>query len=233
MNSLRDDPALRALLDELHARSDAEVPLIEDYYRAGAPRPTGFEEPESAGRSFWRDKFVALDRDKAELCYSLCRLAGAATIIEAGTSFGVSTLYLAAAIRDTAASEAAAGGSGPRRVVTCDNEPAKVAVARTHFERAGLATFVEIRLGDIRDSLRDLHEPVDVLLLDIWAPIAGDVLALVAPHLRVGGLVVADNTRARRDLYGGLFEILDDPLHGFTTQTLPFDGGLEVAVKTG
>lgn len=223
MNSLTDDETLRALLDRLHAESDAQDGSIDEYYAGGADRPTGFEEEASSGRAFWRDKFVALDRDKAELCYSLCRAAGARRIVEAGTSFGVSTLYLAAAVRD----------SGGGLVTTCDIEESKVAIARTHFEQAGLGDFIDSRVGDVRHTLQRIDGPVDVLMLDIWAPIAGDVIELVGPHLREGGLVVADNTGARRNLYGRLFAHLEDPANGFTTLTLPYDGGLELAVKTG
>lgn len=222
MNSLHDDEALRSLLDELHARSDAQQAAIDDYYAAGAERPTGFEVEDSPGRTFWRDKFVALDRDKAELCYALCRAAGARRIVEAGTSFGVSTLYLAAAVRD----------NGGGLVTTCDIEADKVAIARGHFQQVGLQDLVDIRLGDIRDTLRLLDDGIDVLLLDIWAPIAGDVVRLVGPHLRVGAMVIADNTAARRAIYGSLLGYLADPANGFTTMTLPFDGGLELAVKT-
>ena len=222
MNSLLDDTRLRTVLDRLHAASDAQVRDIEAYYRAGADRPTGFEAADSAGRAFWRDKFVALDRDKAEFVYLLCRAMGARRIVEAGTSFGVSTLYLAAAVSD----------NGGGLVTTCDIEESKAAVARRHFDQAGLSEHVELQVGDIRETLRRLNEPIDVLLLDIWAPIAGDVLAVVGPHLRVGGAVVVDNTTVRRELYGSLFDYLDDHANGFTTQTLPFAGGLELAVKT-
>ena len=222
MNSLTDDAALRALLDDLHARSLAQDTSIDEYYAAGAERPTGYEAEDSAGRVFWRDKFVALDRDKAELCYALCRAANATRIVEAGTSFGVSTLYLAAAVRDN--------GSGT--VTTCDIEPTKAAVARRHLEQTGLMDQVDMRIGDIRETLRDLDGPVDVLLLDIWATVAADVIALVGPHLRLGGIVLADNSEMRRALYAGLFAYLHDPAHGFTTMTLPFSGGLELAVRT-
>ena len=222
MNSLTDDAALHTLLDELHARSLAQDASIAAYYAGGAEPPTGYEDETSAGRSFWRDKFVALDRDKAELVYALCRATGATRIIEAGTSFGVSTLYLAAAVRD----------NGGGLVTTCDIEPDKVAVARSHYDRVGLAPYVDVRLGDIRETLRDLDAPVDVLLLDIWATVAADVVALVGPRLRVGGLVMADNTIMRRALYAGVFAYLHDPANGFTTMTMPYEGGLELAVKT-
>lgn len=223
MNSLIGDERLRAVLHRLHTASDEQNAAIAAYYEAGAERPTGFESEDAPGRAFWRDKYVALDRDKAEFVYGLCRAAGATRIVEAGTSFGVSTLYLAAAVRD----------NGGGLVTTCDIEPAKAAVARRHIDEVGLLPFVEVLVGDVRETLPRLEGPVDVLLLDIWAPIAGDVLAIVGPRLRPGGIVVADNTTARRELYAGLLAHLDDPSNGFTTQTLPFDGGLEFAVKTG
>jgi predicted O-methyltransferase YrrM len=222
VNTLVDDPSLRSLLDRLHASSDAQVPVIDAYYKAGAERPTGFETDDSVGRGFWRDKFVALERDKAEFVYALCRAVQAQRIVEAGTSFGVSTLYLAAAVRD----------NGGGLVTTCEIEESKADVARGHFAQAGLLDFIDLRVGDVRHTLRGIDEPIDLLLLDIWAPIAGDVIALVDPHIRPAGLVVADNTAARRDLYAGLIDYLEDSEHGFTTQTLPFNGGLELAVKT-
>lgn len=222
MNSLIDDANLRRLLDRLHSASDDQVDEIDAYYAAGAERPTGFETEGSAGRTFWLDKYVALDRDKAELVYAVTRATGAQRVVEAGTSFGVSTLYLAAAVRD----------NGGGAVITCDIEEAKARVARGYVDEAGLAGQVEFLVGDIRQTLRALEGPIDLLLLDIWAPIAGDAVALVAPHLRVGGVVIADNTTVRRSLYQSLFEFLDDPANGFTTHTLPYDGGLELAVKT-
>lgn len=223
MNSLRDNEALRELLDRLHAASEAQEAAIERYYADGAARPTGYEPDGSDGRRFWQDKYVALDRDKAELTYALARATGARQVVEAGTSFGVSTLYLAAAVKD----------NGGGRVITCDIEPDKVAVARRHFAEAGLSDVIETRVGDIRLTLAGgFDEPVDLLLLDIWAPIAADVIALVGPSLRVGGMVVADNTTVRRQLYAGLFAHLDDPANGFTVTTLPYHGGLCLAVRT-
>lgn len=228
MNSLRDNEALRGLLDRLHAASEAQESAIDRYYADGAARPTGYEPDGSDGRRFWQDKYVALDRDKAELTYALARAAGARLVVEAGTSFGVSTLYLAAAVHDNTVD-----GQGPGRVITCDIEPDKVAVARRHFAEAGLADVIETRVGDIRLTLAEnLDHEVDVLLLDIWAPIAADVIALVGPRIRLGGMVVADNTSARRALYGGLLTYLDDPANGFTVTTLPYSGGLCLAVRT-
>lgn len=96
--SVMHDPELERLLAALHARSDAQVEAMDRWYASHAEH----DQPptEDAIKTFRGDKFVALDRDKAEFCYQLCRAANARRIVEAGTSYGVSTLYLAAAVRD-------------------------------------------------------------------------------------------------------------------------------------
>ncbi len=89
---------------------------------------------------------VALDRDKAEFCYLLCRSLGATRVVEAGTSFGVSTLYLAAAVRDNQVRDGV--------VIGTEYEPKKVEIAKANFKEAGLSEFIELREGDLRQVHR-------------------------------------------------------------------------------
>lgn len=222
MMSLDDDPRLAATLARLHAASLAQDAATAAYLAgAGARSTVGTEAELGDGRDFWRDKFVALEPDKARLCYALCRALDATYVVEAGTSFGVSTLYLAAAVRD----------NGGGRVIGTEQEAGKAVAARAHFAEAGLDSFIELREGDVRETLADLAWPVDFLLLDIWTPMARPVIELVAPRMRTGAVVVTDNTRRRRAEYADLFAFLGDPANGFSTMTLPFDGGLELSVK--
>jgi predicted O-methyltransferase YrrM len=87
----------------------------------------------------------------------LARSCGARTIVEFGTSFGISTLHLAAALRDN-------GRGDP---ITSEFEPSKVARARDNLTAGGLIDLVEIREGDALQTLaRDLPERIDLLLLD-------------------------------------------------------------------
>ena len=90
------DPKLERLLDRLHAQSDAQLAEIDAFCA----------EREQHGEIDWRvfdegmhqffaDKLVALDRDKAEFCYQLCRSLNATRIVEAGTSFGSATIIRA------------------------------------------------------------------------------------------------------------------------------------------
>ena len=216
-----NDPKLEGLLDELHARSDAQAAALQSF-EAGtvdAAQPPTRDEV----KAFLRDKLVALDRNKAQLCYQLCRAGNARRIVEIGTSFGVSTLYLAAAVRDNVA---ATGGTGV--VIGTEYEPDKARAARAHFERAGLSRYIDLREGNLRDTLRQIEGPVDFMLMDIWINMVRPALELVTPHLRRGAIVIADNTERYREAYADYFAFIAS--HGFRTMTLPFDGGLELSV---
>jgi predicted O-methyltransferase YrrM len=219
--SVINDPHLERLLAALHARSDAQVAAMQRFRAADGPPPTV-----DAIKAFRSDKLVALDRDKAEFCYQLCRASNARRIVEAGTSYGVSTLYLAAAVRDNIRF---AGGSGV--VIGTEYERAKAAAARAHFEQAGLSQFIDLREGDLRETLRQIDAPVDFMLVDIWIGMARPALELVAPRLRPGAVVVCDNTQQHQNEYADYFAFLAEPANGFRTMTLPFGGGLELSVR--
>src|SRR5258708_2319850 len=102
MNSLEDDANLKTLLARLHAQSTAQEEGIIRWARATLPRPGTVlsDTQEAEFDHFFIDKLVALEPEKATFCYALCRALQAKRIVEAGTSYGVSTLYLAAAVRD-------------------------------------------------------------------------------------------------------------------------------------
>lgn len=224
--SILGDPRLEDLLARLHARSDTQ--MAEMQKRHANPDDASLSPREKAARAkaFVSDKLVALDRDKAEFCYQLCRAIQARRIVEIGTSYGVSTLYLAAALRDTIRAH---GGGG--RVIGTEYESGKAEAARRHFTEAGLGHLVELREGDLRQTLKGLEGPIDFVLVDIWIEMARPGLELVAPHLRREAVVVCDNTAAYREAYADYFAFLDDPANGFRTMTLPFEGGFELSVR--
>jgi predicted O-methyltransferase YrrM len=215
------EPVLAALLDRLHAASLGQDEAMGRFFsaRAGAGQDLSPDRGEVKG--FLADKLVALDRDKALFCYQLCRALGARRIVEAGTSHGVSTLYLAAAVRDNQ------GGT----VIATENEPAKAEAARANFAAAGLADRIELREGDLRETLAYLSGPIDFVLIDIWTPLARPALELVSPHLRPGAAIVCDNTTTYREYYRDYFDYIADPANRLATLTLPFAGGLEFTIR--
>ena len=165
---------------------------------------------------------VALDRDKAEFCYQLCRSLRATRVVEAGTSFGISTLYLAAAVRDNQVENGV--------VIGTEHEPSKVKIALENFREAGLSDFIYLREGDLRQSLKDVGGPVDFMLVDIW-DVALPSLELVSSSLRPGAIVACDNTTESREEYRDYFEFVNDPVNRFRTMTVPFQGGFELTVR--
>jgi predicted O-methyltransferase YrrM len=213
------DPELERLLDGLHARSDGQVAALRKYETERTK-----QTPMGEVKAFLSDKLVALDRDKAQFCYQLCRATNARRIVEIGTSFGVSTLYLAAAVRDNVR---AGGGGGV--VIGTEYEPDKASAARAHFAEAGLSGFIDLREGDLRETLKQIEGPVDFMLVDIWIGMARPALELVTPHLKPGAIVICDNTERYRNEYADYFAFLEQS--GFRTMTLPFDGGLEMSVR--
>src|SRR6267154_634452 len=200
------DPLLEHLLAKLHAESDAQNSAIHDHYderdRSVSRSP---EDQAARTKTFLSDKLYALDRDKAEFCYQLCRAIDARRIVEIGTSYGVSTLYLAAAVRDNIR---AGGGDGV--VIGTEHEPEKARAARAYFAEAGLTRFIDLREGDLRETLRQIDGSADFMLVDIWIPMARPALELVAPRLRPGAIVVCDNTEKDRVAYADYFAFIND-----------------------
>ena len=224
MTSPINDPQLEALLDRLHAQSDVQINETNAYFERRDQENSIDQENyyDQDLHRFLSDKMVALDRDKAEFCYLLCRSMRASRIVEAGTSFGVSTLYLAAAVRDNQVENGV--------VIGTEFEPNKIDIARANFEQAGLSEFIELREGDLRETLQDIQGPVDFMLVDIWE-VAQPALAQVSPHLRRGAIVACDNTAVDADEYNDYFEFVNDPKNRFRTMTVPFDGGFELTVR--
>jgi len=73
--------------------------------------------------------------------------------------------------------------------------------------------------------------PVDFVLLDIWAEAVMPAILNIAPHLRPGVVVIADNTESARRGYEAYFTFVADPKNRLKTLTLPFPGGLEMTVR--
>ena len=225
------DSRVESLLDRLYEQHSAQGAAMEAYFAERASDESmDWNRFDDRTNAFLRDKLVALDRPKAEFCYCVCRALRARRVVEAGTSFGVSTLFLASAVRDNLAGDQE---KDTPIVIATEYEREKAKLARSHFADAGLSDFVDLREGDLRETLTDLQGPIDFMLVDIWTPMARPALELVSPHLRTGAVVICDNTQQFSDAYRDYFAFIHDPRNGLRTMTLPFDGGLEFTVKVG
>lgn len=218
------DPRARSVLHRLHAQADREsLSLVLRFLDVGPRVLLGRALPWERLESRLADRFICIDRTQGAFCYLLARALGARSVVEFGTSFGVSTIYLALAVRDNG------GGS----VVGTEMVPAKAARAREHLREAGLDDLVEIREGDARETLRDLEGPVDLFLNDGFPRAALEVLQRVAPHLREGAVVVTDNVGLFPADYAAYVAWLREPANGFRSAPLKMNEGTELSVRTG
>lgn len=127
---------------------------------------------------------LPVSADAGRLLYMLVVTSWAREIVEFGTSFGVSTLHLAAGVRDI----------GGGRIISAEYLSSKAAIARANLEQVGLSDLVEIREGDALQTLASgLPDEVDLLVLDGAKGLYLDIFGLVKSRLRPGALIVADN----------------------------------------
>ncbi|RKH32128.1 O-methyltransferase [Corallococcus praedator] len=166
------------------------------------------------------DAYLPVSEALGQLLYALTRARRATTVVEFGTSFGISTLHLAAALRD----------NGGGRLITTEFEPAKVRRAREHLTSAGLVDLVEFREGDALDTLRtDVPDGLDLVLFDGAKPLYLPLLRLLEPKLGPGALLVADNVKMSPEFAAHLAR----PEHGYLTVPLPWeDDDCLLAVRT-
>lgn len=221
MTTLTESP-LAPLLDRLFREAAAVSPFAVPAVAALSP-----EERERLMRSrtdyldFYahlKDVALPVSRETGLLLYMLARSSGARSIIEFGTSFGISTLHLAAALRD----------NGGGRLITTEFERSKVARAQENLEAGGVADLVEIRTGDALQTLaRDLPSNIDLLLLDGAKPLYPDILKLVEARLRPGALIVADNANDSPDY----LTHVRAPTSGYLST--PFAEDVELSLRLG
>jgi len=214
MTTLATAP-LDALLDRLF--SEAEAPPSPEF-RAALNQASPDERLPDYLRFYSRAKsaYLAVSRDTAQLLYMLVRSTGARAVVEFGTSFGISTLHLAAGLRD----------NGGGRVITTEFEPSKIQRARENFIAGGLDDLIEIREGDALQTLaHDLPEQIDIVLLDGAKSLYLPVLKLLEEHLRPGALIVADNTDKSPDY----LELVRSSAKGYTS--VPFAEDVELSMR--
>jgi predicted O-methyltransferase YrrM len=168
-----------------------------------------------------KDLYVPVSRKQGQFIYSVARSIRAKRIVEFGTSFGVSTTYLAAAVRD----------NGGGIVIGSELEPNKVVAARRNIDEAGLSDFVEIREGDAQQTLQYPGGSVDMVFLDGFKQLYLPMLQMLTPHLRRGAVVVADNIFTFRFALAPYVAYVQDPVNGYLSMTLFLGDGTEYSLR--
>jgi len=215
-NTLRSPHILR-LLDRLFVEDDSSHAAMQQVTaQLDLPRLMTSKTQYRALYGLLKQMPLPVSRETGYLLYMLARSTHARTILEFGTSFGVSTIYLAAALRD----------NGGGRIITTEFEPEKAERARANLIEAGLIDLVEIREGDALQTLADgLPESIDLVLLDGAKGLYGDILKLAEARLHPGSLVLADDAHH-----------CPEYVHSMRSDTLKYlsialAGNLEISMK--
>ncbi len=161
----------------------------------------------------------ALSEPEAYALHALVLAARPAVIVEFGTSFGYSTIFMASALRDL--------GSGV--VITCEFVQAKAERAASNLQAAGLADVVDVRCGDARDVLSDVC-PIDFLFLDGANDLYVPVLEVLEPNLSRPALVVADMSHGDSH-HKRYHDYVSCSERDLVTVEVPIDGGLVVSAR--
>jgi predicted O-methyltransferase YrrM len=200
------DEKVLAVLGAYHERMREEDRLMQ-------------EAPQSGGPGDWRDKvLLSVGPHTGQLLNILVRSLRAPNILELGTSYGYSGIWLAEAARAT-------GG----RVTTMELQDYKAAYAREMAEKAGLAGHIDFKVGDAVQLINALPFKIDFVLVDLWKDLYVPCLEAFYPKLNPGAIIVADNMirpggeEVKR--YGRAVRAKP----GITSVLLPVGSGLEVS----
>lgn len=220
-NSLTD-PKVAQTLARLHAKAKWDW-LV--FARALPAVAWGWLRGRSAVESaipYLKDAYIPIDADQGRTLYAMARAANAKTIVEFGTSFGISAIYLAAAARDN-------GG----RFVGTEFEPRKASAARRHLAEAGLGGVADVLEGDARETLKTIQGPVDLLLLDGWKDLCLPVLKQLESQVRPGGVILCDDISGFRRTLTPYLDYVRGTPERYVSQPLPLGDGLEYTVCVG
>jgi predicted O-methyltransferase YrrM len=216
MTNTLHDPRVAAALDRMFAgaahdeAADRRLGPAADFAAM-----TAQEKADAAA-----EIYMPVSADGGRLLYALVRAVKPATVVEFGTSFGISTLYLAAAVHD----------NGTGRVITTELSAAKARAARETFAATGLGDVITLLEGDARETLAGLGVSPGLVLLDGWKDLCLPVLHLLEPALAPGTLVVADDIGL--DSMQPYLKYVRAPGNGYENVTFPVEDGMEISCRT-
>ncbi|MGA2549642.1 MAG: class I SAM-dependent methyltransferase [Burkholderiaceae bacterium] len=208
-------PKVRAVLDRLFTAS-----ALQEASPLELPPGFSFALASAQARSEAMSAvYMPISAHAGDLLYALVRASRPDSIVEFGTSFGISTIYLAAAVAD----------NGKGHIYSTELSRAKVQAARAHLVEAGLADNVTILEGDAMQTLRDVPGPIGLALLDGWKDLCLPVLKLIEPRLLPGALVAGDDiNQAAMDAY---LNYVRDPANGYVSIPFPIEDGMEISCR--
>jgi predicted O-methyltransferase YrrM len=220
MSNTLASPRVAARLAWLFAEADAKDPAVLAEIQTQADARFGGQRYHPSLAPMFDAAFIPVPPEVGQLLYVLTRSVRPATIVEVGTSFGISAIHFAAALND----------NGAGRLITAELSPVKAKAARANLEELGLHPWVEIRQGDAFQTLQNLGAQIDMLFLDGWKDFYLPLLQSLEPQLAPGALVIGDDTKLFPERLASYLAYVRDPAQ-YQSVDLPIGDGVELSVK--
>ena len=222
MPNMLASPKVASLLSRLFAQAEAKDPIVLARIQKEAESRFGGQRYDPALAPMFDEAYLPVPPEVGRLLYVLTRSRRPKTIVEVGTSYGVSAIYFAAALSD----------NGEGRLITTELSERKAKAASSNLASLKLEQWVEIRRGDAFETLKELDPPIDMLFLDGWKDFYLPLLKDLEPKLGRGALVVGDDTKLFPDRLSSYLAYVRDPLNFYQSVDLPIGDGVELSVRT-
>lgn len=218
-----NDAKIEAILFDLYTAAVRQIPGLIWHFLPQLPKLLGKGSGWTGeNEAYFDDKYIPIAPQQGAFLYMQALAKGAKNIVEFGTSYGISTLYLAAAAKKN-------GG----RVITTEYLPHKAEAARRHFAAAGLSDYIELREGNALETLQDIASGIDFVLLDGWPNLVYPVFKLLEPKLALRAAVAVDDVEGYTPAMQDYLDYVRNPAKGYVSATLKPHKALEYSVKTG
>ena len=132
--------------------------------------------------SDFKDAYLAISKEQGKDLVKMIKEKKIKNIVEFGTSFGISTLFLAQGVMET-------GGN----IITTELIESKARKALENFKQAGVNNLIELRIGDAIKTLANHNEPIDLLLLDGWKDLYLPLFQMLEPNFHDNTVIYVDN----------------------------------------
>ena len=217
-----NDPQIAGVLSHLHedAKKDRYV-FVRAMPAILLGRLRGRSVFESA-EPYLSKAYLPVSESLGRMMYQVARTARARNIVEFGSSYGISSIYLATAAR-------LVGG----KFTGSEKEPEKCQIALQNLSDAGLSSCSDIREGDAMESFASLEGPIDFVFLDGWKAIYVPMLKLLEPKLAPGAIIMADNIKTFPKTLKPFVDYVTEPENGYETTLLPFESGVTLSTWNG
>jgi predicted O-methyltransferase YrrM len=222
MTDTLSSPKVVSILARLFSSADRTDPEILARIQKEADERFGGQRYAPELAPLFDRAFLPVPPEVGRLLYVLTRANRPKTVVEAGTSFGVSAIHIGCALKD----------NREGRLVSAELSQAKAAAAVENLKSVGLSELVEIRCGDAFQVLKDIQAPIDMLFLDGWKDGYLPLLKMLESSLAAGALVIGDDTKLFPERLAAYLSYVREAKNGYHSIDLPIGDGVELSVRT-